>query len=106
MRYILLIIVFLFTSFGYGKEYTSQTSTPTLVYQPMMENSKPSTNHSSSIKSQEGSYIDTADDELRALPKSKPKRHLFAKTVLGLAGTFIATVIIFIVVTGGWEFKY
>lgn len=34
------------------------------------------------------------------------KRHIFAKTVLGLAGTFVAAVIIFIVATGGWEFKY
>ena len=99
-----MIIVFLFTSFGYGREFKVQTSTP--VYQPMVENSKPSTNHLSSIKSQEGSYIDTADDELRALPKPKPKRHRFAKTVLGLAGTFVVAAIIFIVVTGGWEFKY
>ena len=104
MRPLLSIIVFLLASVGYGKEFTTETSN--VVYQPMMENSKPSTNHFSSIKRQERSYIDTADDELRALPKSKPKRHLFAKTVLGLAGTFVAAVIIFIVVTGGWEFKY
>jgi hypothetical protein len=104
MRYILMIIVFLFTSVGYGKEYTAQTSAP--VFQPMMENSKPSTNHLSSIKRQERSYIDTADDELRALPKSKPKRHLFAKTVLGLAGTFVVVVMIVWAIYGGPEFKY
>ncbi len=99
-----MIIVFLFTSVGYGREFKVQTSAP--VYQPMMENSKASTNHLSSIKRQERSYIDTADDELRALPKSKPKRHLFAKTVLGLAGTFVVVVMIVWAIYGGPEFKY
>ncbi len=103
-NYLLLVIVFLFTSVGYGREYTAQTSTA--VYQPLIENSKPSTNHLSSIKRQERSYIDTADDELRALPKSKPKRHLFAKTVLGLAGTFVVVVMIVWAIYGGPEFKY
>jgi hypothetical protein len=103
-NYLLLVIVFLFTSVGYGREFKVQTSAP--VYQPMMENSKPSTNHFSSIKRQERSYIDTADDELRALPKSKPKRHLFAKTVLGLAGTFVVVVMIVWAIYGGPEFKY
>jgi len=103
-NYLLLVIVFLFTSVGYGREFKVQTSAP--VYQPMMENSKPSTNHLSSIKRQERSYIDTADDELRALPKSKPKRHLFAKTVLGLAGTFVVVVMIVWAIYGGPEFKY
>ena len=99
-----MIIVFLFTSVGYGREFKVQTSAP--VYQPLIENSKPSTNHLSSIKRQERSYIDTADDELRALPKSKPKRHLFAKTVLGLAGTFVVVVMIVWAIYGGPEFKY
>jgi hypothetical protein len=99
-----MIIVFLFTSVGYGKEFTTETSN--VVYQPLIENSKPSTNHLSSIKRQERSYIDTADDELRALPKSKPKRHLFAKTVLGLAGTFVVVVMIVWAIYGGPEFKY
>ena len=103
-NYLLFVIVFLFTSVGYGREFEVQTSDP--VYQPMMENSKPSTNHFSSIKRQERSYIDTADDELRALPKSKPKRHLFAKTVLGLAGTFVVVVMIVWAIYGGPEFKY
>lgn len=103
-NYLLLVIVFLFTSVGYGIEIKAQTSTP--VYQPETENSQTTSNHFPEREGQERSYIDTADDELRALPKSKPKRHLFAKTVLGLAGTFVAAVIIFIVVTGGWEFKY
>lgn len=99
------IIVFLLASVGYGKDLTTQFSIP--AYQPMMEeNSKPSTNHFSSIKRQERSYIDTADDELRALPKSKPKRHLFAKTVLGLAGTFVVVVMIVWAIYGGPEFKY
>jgi hypothetical protein len=101
---LLSIIVFLLASVGYGKEFTTETSN--VVYQPMMENSKPSTNHFSSIKRQERSYIDTADDELRALPKSKPKRHLFAKTVLGLAGTFVVVVMIVWAIYGGPEFKY
>jgi hypothetical protein len=103
-NYLLLVIIFLFTSFGYGREFKVQTYAP--VYQPMMENSKPSTNHFSSIKRQKRSYIDTADDELRALPKSKPKRHLFAKTVLGLAGTFVVVVMIVWAIYGGPEFKY
>ena len=104
MRPLLSIIVFLLASVGYGKEFTTETSN--VVYQPMMENSKPSTNHFSSINRQERSYIDTADDELRALPKSKPKRHLFAKTVLGLAGTFVVVVMIVWAIYGGPEFKY
>ena len=104
MRPLLSIIVFLLASVGYGKEFTTETSN--VVYQPMMENSKPSTNHFSSIKRQERSCIDTADDELRALPKSKPKRHLFAKTVLGLAGTFVVVVMIVWAIYGGPEFKY
>lgn len=104
MRFLLLTLVFLWTSVGYGQENKAQTSTP--VNQLMMEDSKPSVNHFSSGITKKRSYIDTTDYELRASPKPEKKRHLFAKTVLGLAGAFVAAVIIFIVVTGGWEFKY
>ena len=104
MRPLLSIIVLFLAGIGHGKEFNKENFN--LVYQPMMENSKPSTNHFSSINRQERSYIDTADDELRALPKSKPKRHLFAKTVLGLAGTFVVVVMIVWAIYGGPEFKY
>lgn len=103
-NYLLLVIVFLFTSFDYGREFKVQTSAP--VYQPMMENSKPSTNHLSPIKRQEESYIDTTDYELRAFPKPEKKRHLFAKAALGLAGTFVVVVMIIWAIYGGPEFKY
>lgn len=103
-NYLLLIVVFLFTSVGYGREFKAQTSTP--VYQPETENSQTSSNHFSERESHERSYIDTTDDEQRALPKSKPKRHIFAKTVLGLAGAFVVGVFVFIIITGGFEFKY
>lgn len=103
-NYLLLVIVFLFTSIGYGREFNAQTSTP--VYQPETENSQTTSNHFSERESHERSYIDTADVELRALPKSKPKRHIFAKTVLGLAGAFVVGVFVFIIITGGFEFKY
>ena len=104
MRPLLSIIVLFLAGIGHGKEFNKENFN--LVYQPLIENSKPSTNHFSSIKRQERSYIDTADDELRALPKSKPKRHLFAKTVLGLAGTFVVVVMIVWAIYGGPEFKY
>lgn len=104
MRNVLLVIVFLFTSIGYGRKFNAQTSTP--VYQSVIENNQTTSNHFSERESQERSYIDTADDELRALPKSKPKRHIFAKTVLGLAGAFVVGVFVFIIITGGFEFKY
>ena len=104
MRYIFLIIVFLFTSFGYGREFKTQTSTP--VYQPVRENSKTTANHFSERESQERSYIDTAQHEQRTTSKPKKKRHLFAKTVLGLAGTFVVVVMIVWAIYGGPEFKY
>lgn len=103
-NYLLLVIAILFTSIGYGREFKAQTSTP--VYQSVIENSQTTSNHFSERESQERSYIDTTYDEQRALPKSKPKRHIFAKTVLGLAGAFVVGVFVFIIITGGFEFKY
>ena len=100
-NYLLFATVLLFTCAGYGKDLTTQSSIPT--YQ---SNNQTKANHFSERESQERSYIDTADDELRALPKSKPKRHIFAKTVLGLAGVFVVGVFVFIIITGGFEFKY
>ena len=85
-NYLLLVIVFLFTSVGYGREYTAQTSTA--VYQPMMENSKPSTNHLSTGMSNERIYIDQAKDTSsispNSKPKPKPKRYTLAKVVFYL----------------------
>lgn len=104
MKNIFLIIGILFTSIGYGREFKAQTSTP--VYQPEIENSKTTANHFSERESQERSYIDTADDEPRTTSKPEKKRHLFAKTVLGLAGTFVVVVMIIWAIYGGPEFKY
>jgi hypothetical protein len=91
-KHLLLVIVLLFTSVGYGKEYTAQTSAP--VYQPMIENSTPSINLFSSGLDPEMNHIDTTEDKQRALAESKPKRHLFAKAVLGLVGAFVIIVIL------------
>ena len=81
---LLSIIVFLLASVGYGKEFTTETSTP--VYQPMMENSKPSTNHLSTGMSNERIYIDQAKDTSSISPNSKPKpkRYTLAKVVFYL----------------------
>ena len=83
---LLSIIVFLFTSVGYGKEFTTETSTP--VYQPMMENSKPSTNHLSTGMSNESIYIDQVKDSssisTNSKPKPKPKRYTLVKVVFYL----------------------
>ena len=83
-NYLLLVIVFLFTSVGYGREFKVQTSTP--VYQPMMENSKPSTNHLSTGMSNERIYIDQVKDTSSISPNSKPKpkRYTLAKVVFYL----------------------
>lgn len=104
MRFLLLTLVFLWTSVGYGQENKAQTSTP--VNQLMMEDSKPSVNHFSSGMTKKRSYIDTTDHELRASPKPEKKRHLFAKAALGLAGTFVVVVMIIWAIYGGPEFKY
>lgn len=84
MRYIFLIIVFLFTSFSFGKEYTAQTSAP--VYQPMMENNKPSTNYLSAGMSNERNDFDHAKETSNISPNSKPKpkRYTLAKVVFYL----------------------
>ena len=92
MRPLLSIIVILLASVGYGKEFTAQPSN--LVYQPMIENSTPSKNHLSTELNPEKSYIDTSENEERALPESKPKRYLFVKAVLGLVGAFVVIVIL------------
>ncbi len=89
---LLSIIVFLLASVGYGKEFTTETSN--VVYQPMIENSTPSINLFSSGLDPEMNHIDTTEDKQRALPESKPKRHLFAKAVLGLVGAFVIIVIL------------
>lgn len=86
------IIVFLFTSIGYGREFKAQTSTP--VYQSVIENSQTTSNHFSERESQERSYIDTADDKQKTTSKPEKKRHLFAKTVLVLVGAFVVIVIL------------
>lgn len=88
MRYIFLIIMFLFTCAGYGKDRTTQSSN--LVYQPLMENSKPSTNHLSTGMSNERIYVDHAKDtssispNSKPKPKPKPKRYTLVKVVFYL----------------------
>lgn len=42
----------------------------------------------------------------RPNPKSKEKRHIFAKIVLGLSGTFVIVVLVIWSIYGGPEFKY
>lgn len=86
MKYIFLIITFLFTSVGYGKEYTAQTSAP--VYQSIMENSKPSINHLSTGMSNDRIDIDHAQNTSsispHSKPKPKPRRYTLAKVVFYL----------------------
>ena len=86
MRPLLSIIVFLLASVGYGKEFTTETSN--VVYQPMMENSKPSTNHLSTGMSNERIYIDqvkdTSSNSPNSKPKPKPKRYTLVKVVFYL----------------------
>lgn len=91
-NYLLLVIVFLFTSIGYGREYTAQTCIP--IYQPAIENNKTTANHFFEREYQERSYIDTADDKQTTTSKPEKKRHLFAKTVLVLVGAFVVIVIL------------
>ena len=87
-KHLLLVIVFLFTSVGYGRGFKVQTSTA--VYQPMMENSKPSTNHLSTGMSNERIYVDHAKDtssispNSKPKPKPKPKRYTLVKVVFYL----------------------
>jgi hypothetical protein len=100
MRYILMIIVFLFTSVGYGKEFTVQSSIP--AYQPMMENSKASINPLSSIKRQERSYIDTADDEQKTISKPEKKRNSVGRTFLSVLCIMFVAVAIYLA-SGDWD---
>lgn len=53
------------------------------------------------FKGEERNTIDTIGEDERALPKSKPKKHVFAKVVLGLTATFI---IVFILVASSGNF--
>jgi hypothetical protein len=53
------------------------------------------------FKGEERNTIDTTGEDERALPKSKPKKHVFAKVVLGLTATF---VIVFILVASSGNF--
>ena len=53
------------------------------------------------FKGEERNTIDTTGEDERALPKSKPKKHVFAKVVLGLTATFI---IVFILVASSGNF--
>ena len=85
-KHFLLVIVFLFTSVGYGKEFTVQSSN--LVYQPLIENSTPSKNHLSTGLSNESIYIDQVKDTSSISPNSKPKpkhkRYTLVKVVFYL----------------------
>ena len=53
------------------------------------------------FKGEKRNSIDTTGEDERALPKSKPKKHVFAKVVLGLTATFI---IVFILVASSGNF--
>lgn len=99
-KHLLSIIVFLFTSVGYGREFEVQTSAP--VYQPLIENSKPSTNHFSSIKRQERSYIDTADDEQKTISKPEKKRNSVGRTFLSVLCIMFVAVAIYLA-SGDWD---
>jgi hypothetical protein len=103
MRKLLTISIFFLANVGFGNDLRAKTPR---AYHPTIEVNRQPTNLDSREISNERSYIDTTDDEQRALPKFKPKRHIFAKTVLGLAGAFVVGVFIFIIITGGFEFKY
>ena len=103
MRHLFYTTIFLLANVGFANDV--QAKAPT-TYQPTIEVQSQHANLYSRDISIERSYIDTTDDEQRALPKSKPKRHIFAKTVLGLAGAFVVGVFVFIIITGGFEFKY
>ena len=46
------------------------------------------------LNGEERNTIDTTGEDDRALPKSKPKKHVFAKVVLGLTATFIIVLIL------------
>jgi hypothetical protein len=50
---------------------------------------------------EERNTMDTTGEDERALPKSKPKKNIFAKVMLGLTGTF---VIVFIFVARSGNF--
>jgi hypothetical protein len=67
------------------------------------------TNHSNQLQSSsfkvlngvERNETDTTGKEERAIPKSKPKKHVVAKVLLGLTATF---VIVFILVASSGNF--
>lgn len=46
----------------------------------------------------------TIGNEERTLPKSKPKKHVFAKFLLGLIATFYIVIIIVVASSDGWHF--
>jgi len=96
-NYLLLVIVFLFSSAGYGKDLTTQSSIPT--YQ---SNSYTSANHFSERESQERSYIDTADEEQRTTSKSEKKRSSVGGTFVSVLCIIFFAVAIYLV-SGDWD---
>ena len=53
------------------------------------------------FKGEKRNTIDTTGEDERDLPKSKPKKHVFAEVVLGLTATF---VVVFILVARSGNF--
>ena len=70
------------------------------------------TNHSYQLQSSsfkvlngvERNETDTTGKEESAIPKSKPKKHVLAKVLLGLTATFYIVIIIVVASSDGWHF--
>ena len=85
-----------------GKTETTNAFETTSIHQATTHYSYQSQSSPSIVfKGEERNTIDTIGEDERALPKSKPKKHVFAKVVLGLTATFI---IVFILVASSSNF--
>jgi len=100
MKPTVVLTTILITCVNIGRAANTQMTTSmhqTTVHHSYQSQSSPSL----VFKGEERNTIDTTGEDERALPKSKPKKHVFAKVVLGLTATF---VIVFILVASSGNF--
>jgi hypothetical protein len=100
MKATVVLTTILITCVNIGRAEKAQTTISvnhTTTHHSYQSQSSPSL----VFKGEESNTIDTTVEDERALPKSKPKKHVFAKVVLGLTATF---VIVFILVASSGNF--
>jgi len=100
MKATIILMTILIACVNIGRAEKAQTTisvNQTTTHHSYQSQSSPSL----VFKGEERNTIDTTGEDERALPKSKPKKHVFAKVVLGLTATFI---IVFILVASSGNF--